>query len=72
MQQQGQDGQQRGQGKQQYLYEPQYGLPVVRKQLGYSELLRAVRLGEVKEVHFFTLDEEATEVGAGRWLLAAG
>lgn len=42
-----------GQPKQ-YLYEPRYGLPVVRRQLNYSQLLRAVREEQVDEILFFT------------------
>ena len=38
----------------QYLYESRYGLPVVRKQLSYSQLLRAVREEQVDEILFFT------------------
>ncbi|KAI3429278.1 hypothetical protein D9Q98_005374 [Chlorella vulgaris] len=49
-------------GQQQYLYESKYGLPVVRKQLSYTELLKAIRLEEVKEVRFFTTDEDATHL----------
>jgi len=36
-----------------YLYEPKYGLPVVRSQLSYSQLLRAVREEQVDEILFF-------------------
>ncbi len=54
--------QQQQSGQQQYLYEGKYGLPVVRRKLGYSELLRAVRMGEVSEVHFFTMEEDASQV----------
>lgn len=50
----------RQQQQQQYLYEPRYGLPVVRRRLGYSELLRAMRAGEVAEVRFFTADADQT------------
>lgn len=63
-QQQAQLAQQPGQQTGQYLYERKYGLPVVRKKLSYSELLRAVRLGEVQEVHFFTTHEDSTMVRA--------
>ena len=38
----------------QYLYSPQFGMPVVRDKLSYSELLRDIRLGKVKEVSWFT------------------
>ncbi|KAI8110063.1 hypothetical protein M9435_001743 [Picochlorum sp. BPE23] len=38
----------------QYLYEGTYGLPVVHKKLGYSELLQAIREEKVEEVAFFT------------------
>jgi hypothetical protein len=38
----------------QYLYEPKYGLPVVRAKLSYSQLLRAIREGGVDEVLFFS------------------
>lgn len=41
-------------GPPQYLYESKYGLPVVRKSLNYSQLLRAVREETVEEVHFFS------------------
>lgn len=37
-----------------YLYESTYGLPIVHKTLGYSELLRAIREEQVDEVAFFT------------------
>jgi hypothetical protein len=37
-----------------HLYEPRYGLPVVRRRLGYSDLLRAIRRGEVEELLFFS------------------
>lgn len=40
--------------QQQYLYEPKYGLPVVRRKMTYSQLLRAVREEQVNEIHFFT------------------
>lgn len=49
----------------QYLYEGKYGLPLVRKKLSYSELLKAVRLGEVQEVHFFTTHDDSTTVRGG-------
>lgn len=52
----------------QYLYEGKYGLPVVRQKLSYSQLLRAVRMGEVQEVHFFTTHDDATMVRR-RWRL---
>ncbi|KAL4447504.1 hypothetical protein ABPG75_004723 [Micractinium tetrahymenae] len=55
-QQQQQQAQQQGQ----YLYEGKFGLPLVRKRLSYSELLRSVRLGEVQEVHFFTTHDDST------------
>ena len=61
-QQQQQQPQQQQNGQQQYLYEGKYGLPVVRRKLGYAELLKAVRMGEVSEVHFFTIDNEASQV----------
>lgn len=35
---------------------------MVRKQLSYTELLKAIRLEEVKEVRFFTTDEDATHL----------
>lgn len=38
----------------QYLYEPKYGLPVVRAQLSYSQLLRAIREDQVEEILFFS------------------
>eukprot|EP00887_Chlorella_sp_A99_P003040 scaffold9.g3040.t1 len=41
-------------GAKQYLYEGQFGLPVVRRRLGYGELLRAVREREVAELLFFS------------------
>ena len=66
--QQQQQQQQQG-GQQQFLYEGKYGLPVVRRKLGYSDLLRAVRMGEVSEVHFFTLEEDATQVRISSGLL---
>ena len=50
------------QQQQQYLYEGRYGLPVVRRKLGYAELIKAMRLGEVAEVRFFTTHEDATQV----------
>lgn len=46
--------QQHEQGTKQYLYESTYGLPVVRKQLNYSQLLRAVREEQVDEILFFS------------------
>jgi hypothetical protein len=42
--------QQPAQAQPQYLYEPSYGLPVVRRRLSYSELLRDIRLEKVSEV----------------------
>jgi hypothetical protein len=54
--------QQQQQQQQQYLYEGRYGLPVVRRKLGYAELIKAMRLGEVAEVRFFTTHEDATQV----------
>ena len=41
-----------------YLYEHQYGLPVVRRKLSYSELLRAIREERVEEVLFFRQPEQ--------------
>jgi len=38
----------------QYLYGRDFGMPVVREKLSYSELLRDIRLGLVKEVSWFT------------------
>ncbi|GAB4816210.1 hypothetical protein N2152v2_003256 [Parachlorella kessleri] len=49
-----QQQQQFTQGQPQYLYEPRYGLPVVRRRLNYSELLRDIRLEKVSEVRFFS------------------
>ena len=57
-----QQQQQQPKQQQQYLYEPKYGLPVVRRRLGYSELLRCIRQGEVDEVRFFTTHENATQM----------
>jgi hypothetical protein len=41
-----------------FLYEPQYGLPVVRKYLKYGELLKDIRLERVAELLFFTLEDQ--------------
>jgi cell division protease FtsH len=49
-----QSQQQQQQQQQQYLYEPKYGLPVVRRKLSYSQLLRAIREEQVDEISFFT------------------
>ena len=46
----------------QYLYEPKFGLPVVRKRLSYGELLREIRIGNVKQLKFFQSYDEAIEL----------
>ena len=40
-----------------YLYEPKYGLPVVREYLRYEELLKMIRLEQVEEILFFQAEE---------------
>lgn len=49
-QQKAQQTQQQQQQQQEYLYEPTFGLPVVRRRLSYGELLRDIRLEKVAEV----------------------
>lgn len=36
-----------------YLYEPKFGLPLVRRRLSYGELLREIRTENVKQLKFF-------------------
>lgn len=35
------------------LYEGTYGLPIVRKRIGYAQVLREIRQGKIKEVSYF-------------------
>ncbi|KAK9816556.1 hypothetical protein WJX72_001883 [[Myrmecia] bisecta] len=42
----------------QFLFEPTFGLPVARRYLGYGDLLREIRLGNVKQLLFFAQGEE--------------
>lgn len=39
-----------GKRESKYLYSPDYGLPVVREELSYAELLKAIRQEEVTEL----------------------
>lgn len=42
----------------QFLYEPRFGLPVVRKYLKYGELLRDIRTEKIDSVKFFSQHEQ--------------
>lgn len=46
-----------------YLYEPKYGLPVVRRKLTYSQLLRAIREETVDELLFYRQPEQGVLEG---------
>ncbi|CAK0787425.1 hypothetical protein CVIRNUC_010645 [Coccomyxa viridis] len=45
-----------------WLFEPVHGLPIVRKQLKYAELLKEIRMGHVRTVMYFDNDESAVSV----------
>lgn len=53
----------------QYLYEPRFGLPVVRRQLSYVELLKSIRQGKVKSVSWFKADHKGAAVVDGPCLV---
>lgn len=53
----------------QYLYEPRFGLPVVRRELSYTDLLKSVRQGKVKSVNWFKADHKGTAVVDGPCLV---
>ncbi|DBA94610.1 hypothetical protein WJX77_012597 [Trebouxia sp. C0004] len=46
----------------QHLYEPKFGLPVVRKYLSYGDLLREIRTEKVKELKFFCARDDVIEL----------
>lgn len=50
-----------GQPKQ-YLYEPKFGLPVVRKYVSYGDLLREIRTEQVQELKFFAAQDDVIEL----------
>lgn len=39
------------------LFDPDTGLPLVRDHVDYGELLSEIRLGRVKEIHWFTVQD---------------
>lgn len=41
-------------GRYPFIYDPVYGLPIVRSIASYAEVLRDIRLGRVKEILWFT------------------
>ena len=43
-----------------WLFDPKWGIPIVRRKVGYAELLRDIRQGRVKEISYF--DENDTDV----------
>lgn len=43
------------------LYEPRFGLPIVRKRLTYAQLLKEIRQGKVKEVSYFDCNDAPGE-----------
>ena len=45
-----------------YLYEPRFGLPVVRKRLSYGELLREIRTENVKQLKFFETADDVIQL----------
>ncbi|CAL8467515.1 g7053 [Coccomyxa elongata] len=53
----GPGGQAQGFPPDKWLFEPVFGLPIVRRQLKYAELLKEIRLGNVKKVAFFDNDD---------------
>lgn len=61
-QQQQQQLQQTSDQPKEYLYEPRYGFPVVRKRLSYGDLLREIRIGNVKQLKFFETGEDVVEL----------
>lgn len=46
----------------QYLYEPRFGLPVVRNYLSYGDLLREIRTEKVQELKFFCAQDDVIEL----------
>ena len=42
-----------------WLFDPKWGVPIVRRKVGYGELLRDIRQGRVKEISYF--DENDTD-----------
>ena len=42
-----------------WLFDPKWGVPIVRRKVGYAELLRNIRQGRVKEISYF--DENDTD-----------
>ena len=45
-----------------YLYEPRFGLPLVRRRLSYGELLREIRTENVKQLKFFETADNVIEL----------
>lgn len=43
-----------------FLFEPRYGLPIVRRSIGYAELLKEIRTDKVDELLFFTQEERTS------------
>lgn len=52
-----------------FLYESRFGLPVVREALSYTELLKAIRQGKVKSVHWFKAEHKGTAIVDGPCLV---
>lgn len=52
-----------------FLYESKFGLPVVREKLNYTELLKAIRQGKVRSVHWFKAEHKGTAIVDGPCLV---
>lgn len=50
-------------GIKEYLYEPAFGLPVVRRKVEYGELLREIRENKVREIAYFDSNPAPKEKG---------
>lgn len=61
-QQQQQQQQQSTDQRKEFLYEPRFGLPLVRRRLSYGDLLREIRTGNVKQLKFFETGENVIEL----------
>ena len=47
-----------------YLYEPAFGLPVVRRKVEYGELLKEIRQNKVREIAYFDSNPAPPEKAA--------
>ena len=43
------------------LYEPTFGLPIVRRRISYAELLKDIRLQKVQEISYFDSNQAPDE-----------